>query len=72
MNAMPPVPERRHLRELRFVSLFDLGRGYAFPCDAEGLVDMDALSDRARQNYFYARTCIGREFAHPTVQTIEH
>ena len=53
--------------QLRFQSLFDAGRAYAFPCDALGHVDMDALSDRARQNYFYARTVIGREFAIPAV-----
>lgn len=53
--------------ELRFESLFDPGRSYAFPCDAAGNVDLDSLSDRARANYFYARTLIGREFSHPTV-----
>ena len=30
--------------ELRFQSLFNEGRGYAFPCDAAGHVDMDSLS----------------------------
>jgi hypothetical protein len=55
--------------ELRFQSLFDPGRFYAFPCDAAGNVDMDSLSDKARQNYLYARTVIGREFSHPAVVT---
>lgn len=54
--------------ELRFRSLFDEGRGLAFPCDAAGRVDLDALSPRARHNYFYARTVIGREFAMPAVR----
>lgn len=54
--------------ELRFRSLFDEGRAYAFPCDAQGHVDLDALSDRARDNYLYARTVVGREFATPAVQ----
>lgn len=54
--------------ELRFRSLFDEGRGLSFPCDATGQVDIDALSDRARANYFFARTVIGREFALPAVQ----
>ncbi|HUG23113.1 hypothetical protein [Piscinibacter sp.] len=53
---------------LRFRSLFDPGRAYIFPCDATGHVDMDALSERARANYFYARTVIGREFTVPEVQ----
>lgn len=53
--------------ELRFRSLFQEGRAFAFPCDAEGHVDMDALSERARTNYLYARTVIGREVAMPAV-----
>jgi hypothetical protein len=58
--------------ELRFQSLFDAGRYYAFPCDAAGNVDMDALSDQARSNYLYARAVIGREFSHPAVMITEH
>lgn len=54
--------------ELRFQSLFDAGRAFAFPCDAKGHVDMDRLSDRARTNYLYARTVIGREVLTPSVQ----
>jgi hypothetical protein len=54
--------------ELRFQSLFDEGRAYAFPCDASGHVDIDALSDRARHNYLYARAVIGLEVAMPAVQ----
>ena len=54
--------------ELSFRSLFNDGRGYAFPCDAAGHVDIDALSFKARQNYFYARTVIGRELSMPAVQ----
>ena len=53
--------------ELRFQSLFREGFGYAFPCDADGHVDMDRMSDRARNNYLFARTVIGREFAMPRV-----
>lgn len=52
---------------LRFQSLFNQGRALMFPCDAQGQVDLDALSERARENYFYARTVIGREFAQPDV-----
>jgi hypothetical protein len=54
--------------ELRFQSLFTEGRGLAFPCDCDGHVDIDALSERGRANYFYARTVIGREFTTPSVQ----
>lgn len=54
---------------LRFQSSFNTGRAYAFPCDAVGHVDMDALSERARNNYLYARTVVGREVSSPKVQT---
>lgn len=54
--------------EIRFQSLFHEGRGLAFPCDAEGHVPLDALSDRARHNYLYARALVGREYATPAVR----
>lgn len=56
--------------QLCFRNLFDNGRGYAFPCDPEGHVDLDRMSERARNNYFYARAMIGRELAYPAVETI--
>lgn len=52
---------------LRFRSLFDEGRALSFPCDAEGRVHLDALSERARTNYLYARAVVGREFTAPVV-----
>ena len=54
--------------ELRFQSLFDSGRGYAFPCNPLGEVDLDRLSEQARNNYLYARAMVGRELAHPAVR----
>ena len=57
---------------LRFRSLFNEGRGYAFPCDEGGHVDMDVLSPEALNNYFYARTVIGREFFLPVVESSAH
>ena len=56
--------------ELRFQSLFNEGRALTFPCDAQGHVQMDALSERARQNYLYARAVVGREYAVPAVLAI--
>lgn len=53
--------------QLRFESLFHAGRAMAFPCDERGQVELDGLSERARQNYFYARTVVGREYAMPAV-----
>lgn len=29
--------------------------GFDFPCDASGRVDLDRLSERSRNDYFYAR-----------------
>lgn len=54
--------------ELRFQNLFDSGRGFAFPCDPNGRVDMDKLSERSRNNYLYARAMVGRELAVPAVR----
>ncbi|MGR4870470.1 hypothetical protein ACIPRI_16620 [Variovorax sp. LARHSF232] len=54
--------------ELRFDPLCDGHRGYAFPRDAAGHVDMDSLGGRARHNYLYARAMMGRETAWPDVR----
>jgi hypothetical protein len=67
MNTMQTRSEPAHY-ELRFQSLFDGGRAYAFSCDEAGLVNIDTLSAQARLNYFYARTVIGREVAMPAVR----
>jgi len=67
MNAPASHPARPGY-ELRFRSLFRPGRGLSFDCDASGNVDLDALSERARDNYLYARTVVGREFFMPVVQ----
>ena len=63
MNTVTHTPQAAF--ELRFLSLFNEGRGLAFPCDAHGQVDMDRLPDRARNNFFRARSLVGREFATP-------
>ena len=55
--------------QLCFRSLFHSGRGYAFPCDPAGQVDLDRMSERARNNYFYARAMVGRELTAPCVET---
>jgi len=54
--------------EIRFQSLFHKGRALAFPCDSRGEVDLDAMGERARNNYLFARGMIGREYAMPFVQ----
>ena len=60
----PPTQAYR----LCFRSLFDQGRGFAFPCDGAGQVDLDQLSDSARNNYFYARAMVGRDLAVPSIE----
>ena len=68
MNASQLASRAATQYELHFRPLFRERRGYAFPCDPEGHVDMDALSDRARNNYLFARMGVGREFSVPVVQ----
>ena len=58
--------------QLCFRSLFQEGRGFAFPCDARGQVDLDAMSERARNNYFYARAMVGKELSVPAVEPTYH
>ena len=64
MNVQSTISEF----QLCFRSLFQSGRGFAFPCDASGHVDMEGLSDRARNNYLFARAMVGRELQVPAVE----
>jgi hypothetical protein len=68
MDTMTSTEAETARFELRFEPLLDQGRGCAFPCDAAGHVDLDAMSDRLRNSYLYARTLIGCRFAAPAVQ----
>lgn len=54
--------------ELRFQPLAGAGSGYAFPCDAHGRVDLDRLSERARNDYLFARGMVGWAVDAPAVQ----
>ena len=40
----------------------------AFPCDAGGRVDLDAMTEKARVAYLHARIVVGREFFMPIVR----
>jgi hypothetical protein len=60
--------DERSFFQLHFQFLLNAGRSYSFPCDAGGHVDLDALSDHVRNNYFYARALVGRDFSPPQVQ----
>jgi hypothetical protein len=63
---------RSPAHQLCFRSLFHSGRGYAFPCDPTGHVDLDGMTERARNNYFYARAMVGRELSVPAVERALH
>jgi hypothetical protein len=54
--------------EITYQSLFR-GPSLCFPCDERGEVELDALSDCARENYLYARAVVGVEYAYPAVRT---
>ena len=71
-NAVNPSTTRRPAHELYFASLFDPGRALSFPCDCCGEVQLDGLSERARNNYFFARTVVGRDYGTPIVIALEN
>lgn len=62
-SLTPAEGSRRY--ELRFAALFKAGRGYVFPCDPEGNVDIELLGETARANYLRASASVGREFFLP-------
>ncbi len=62
--SAPAVPT---VYMLRFESLFQTGRAFSFPCDSQGRVALDDMSACCRNNYLFARTVVGRDFATPCV-----
>jgi hypothetical protein len=66
METSRATPTDRANFELRYRSLSPRC-GFAFPCDENGKVDLDVLSDEARENYLYARAMVGRDLLHPQV-----
>jgi hypothetical protein len=61
--SMPFKPEF----EVHFRSLLRRGFELIFPCDCQGRVDLDGLSERAKVDYLFARAMVGREYAGPAV-----
>jgi hypothetical protein len=53
--------------EVHFRSLLRRGLELIFPCDRQGHVDLDALNERAKTNYLFARAMVDREYARPAV-----
>ncbi|HEX5683550.1 MAG TPA: hypothetical protein VFY73_05880 [Ideonella sp.] len=70
MRADTTKDDAGRMHELRFALLFDRGRGITVPCDEQGCVDLDALSERMRISYFSARARMGRDFAYPVVRAV--
>ena len=56
--------------ELRFGSPCE-GCVYAFPCDAQGHVDLQSLGLRAFNDYLFARALVGLRFSKPSVWASE-
>jgi hypothetical protein len=74
MDTVPApllMPHHQRHFELRFQSLFDAGKALAFPCDAEGHVQLDQLSERALDNYLFARAVVGRDYAAPELRELD-
>ena len=57
-------------RQLHFASLRDPGRALSFPCDRCGEVQLDGLSERARNNYLFARNA-SNDYGPPIVIALE-
>lgn len=57
-----------HEFQLCFRPLSRAGAAFTFPCDPQGQVDLDSLSERSRNNYFFARGMVGRDLAAPAVE----
>lgn len=49
--------------ELRFAHRCNDRKSLASPCDALGRVDLDALDERCRNEYLFARALIGHDYA---------
>ena len=67
-RSTPPASTDTAGYQLRFRSLFHTGRGYAFPCDEHGVVDVDALAEATRHSYLAACASVGRELSAPRVE----
>ncbi|TFZ05943.1 hypothetical protein EZ313_04630 [Ramlibacter henchirensis] len=67
-SANGPAPALR--RFLCFERLRHDGERFAFLCDDHGRVDLDAMTEPARNDYFFARALVGHSFCVPRVQLV--
>ena len=67
-QRISPLSAHRPARvELRFAHRRNDRESLAFPCDAAGRVDLDALDERRRNEYLFARALMGRDYAFPVL-----
>lgn len=66
-STSTPSAHRPASVELRFVHRRNDRKSLAFPCDAAGRVDLDALDERRRNEYLFARALMGRDYEFPVI-----
>jgi len=59
------------LYEIHYDPIDIRGKPLVFPCDSEGHVPLDDLSETARVEYLYARAVVGIEYDRPAVLPCE-
>ena len=57
--------------ELRFEHRGNDRKSLAFPCDAVGRVDLDALDERSRNEYLFARALMGHDYSFPVMASCD-
>ena len=57
---------------LIFSSVYDPGHRFAFPCNKEGEVNLNEITESMKLSYYYCKTLVGREFTHPEIVENEY
>ena len=68
---LPPSARALASAELRFIHRRNDRKSLAFPCDAAGRVDLDALDERRRNQYLFARALMGRDYSFPVMASCD-
>lgn len=51
--------------QLRFNALYEQGKGYTFPCDKDGKVDISSMSASEIESYALVHVLTGLEYSYP-------
>lgn len=70
-RIFPPSAPRPARVEQRFAHRRNDRKSLAFPCDSAGRVDLDALDERRRNDYLFARALMGRDYAYPVMASCD-